>query len=1011
MAYNDPYYGVNSYANDILAQQQQDEEERRRREEEARAQLGQPKSTTIVNNNDGTQTVKTTHELDPAASTDTAASRATLAAERSRIAAKMGAMPPSQPVAPGSFDPFGNPVAAGSAAEGPDPTGQIAAYQEQQRQEQLARQQQLVQAEQQRRMAEAEAARRIAEAESGAAPTSNLPAAPAAPVVPTQMPTRPGQQVGGVDSAAIYQRMLQQESGNKDYLPNGKPVTSSAGALFAAQVLPSTAANPGYGIKPAASQTPEEYNRVGREYFAAMMNKYGGDPYRAAAAYNAGPGRVDKIIAANGGELPLQYLPKETQKYLQAIKIGPGNQQALPTSGAISPEQVASAVPGVDSKGYRLDAQGRRLAANGRPLDANGQEIPGEAGPLETGTVPSSRVAPLEVAPPAWRDLNDDVMKENIRGLAQGMGSQDPALRRASGEALESMLNQKRGVAEAAKKIETLQNAPNPGLVITKELTKKSGDEGSYMKMFLYQLMNWTGLAKDEAIKLGMGTKFETGMRVNDAGQIEYGLVKVDGRGTPLSGIKADGTDMTYAETVSFATQATGQKGLAKADVSTQDVEMGGMKGRVVTQNLPGGMTRTYVESGGRQYPYSAGWKPVSIATAAAKVDYATGADLYKKYNGNVIDMWKEYQTEKGPQTEEQKQQFFQQYGAGKSPIGAPGTSVAAPSAAGVVSQAAPSAAGAIAPEQIVAAQPAAPAAAIRPVAPSAVATGGGGVATGGVATGGSIADMKQARRQAEEAQKAALQVSVNDQNHFNDFKVKEVAPKAATGLTISRIRDQQLNGPDGLLNVPEIAGIMSGGGSAGTEVAAILRDMITGQFTSVDDLDKRVVGLNLQSSNPRAFNALKTQIQLQRELQPLTIKETAPVGAISDAEQKMNNKNQVDILANPAYVSVNLLSKNKFIQDQQQARNVFAAQHQELTTTTAFTNAWSKELAQLNKQYDDIYAARSAYIGQYGNTPKAALAGYKLFPVPSWNGQSQTWEYKGQPYAQKRPGLDSFVK
>ena len=203
----------------------------------------------------------------------------------------------------------------------------------------------------------------------------------------------------------------------------------------------------------------------------------------------------------------------------------------------------------------------------------------------------------------------------------------------------------------------------------------------------------------------------------------------------------------------------------------------------------------------------------------------------------------------------------------------------------------------------------------------------------------------------------------------------------------------------------------MSGGGSAGREVGNIIRDMITGQFTSVDDLNKRVVGLGLQNSNPKVYNALMTQIRLQQELGPLTIRDTAPVGAISDSEQKMNTSNQVDPLKNPAYVSFNLLSKNKFKQDTNQARAVFANQHKELTTMSDFNNAWSKEEARLNKQYDDIYAARAAYIGQYGNTPKAAIAGYKLFPVPGWNAEKQDWEYKGQPYAKKRPGLDSFVK
>ena len=52
-----------------------------------------------------------------------------------------------------------------------------------------------------------------------------------------------------------------------------------------------------------------------------------------------------------------------------------------------------------------------------------------------------------------------------------------------------------------------------------------------------------------------------------------------------------------------------------------------------------------------------------------------------------------------------------------------------------------------------------------------------------------------------------------------------------------------------------------------------------------------------------------------------------------------------------------------------------------------------------------------SAFLSVLENTPKAAIAGYKLFPVPEWNAESGRWDYNGQPYARKRPGLDSFVR
>lgn len=95
------------------------------------------------------------------------------------------------------------------------------------------------------------------------------------------------------------------ESGNRDLNPDGTPVTSSAGAKYAMQVLPSTAHDPGFGVTPAADDSPAEYDRVGRDYLAALQKHYGGNTAEALAAYNTGPGTVDRAIAS-GRPLPSQ---------------------------------------------------------------------------------------------------------------------------------------------------------------------------------------------------------------------------------------------------------------------------------------------------------------------------------------------------------------------------------------------------------------------------------------------------------------------------------------------------------------------------------------------------------------------------------------------------------------------------------------------------------------------------------------------------------------------------------
>ncbi|KPJ34737.1 transglycosylase [Burkholderia multivorans] len=61
----------------------------------------------------------------------------------------------------------------------------------------------------------------------------------------------------------------------------------------------------------------DEAGAAGR-YMQSLMKKYGGDIRKALAAYNWGPGNVDKDIAKNGGQWE-SNLPAETRKYIAAI--------------------------------------------------------------------------------------------------------------------------------------------------------------------------------------------------------------------------------------------------------------------------------------------------------------------------------------------------------------------------------------------------------------------------------------------------------------------------------------------------------------------------------------------------------------------------------------------------------------------------------------------------------------------------------------------------------------------
>jgi hypothetical protein len=133
---------------------------------------------------------------------------------------------------------------------------------------------------------------------------------------PTQgsIPFDPSRLVGAIEQA---------ESGGRRYGDDGQLLRSPKGAMGEMQVMPDTARDPGFGVKPWDGQSPDDLARVGRDYSAAMNQRYGGDIPRVLAAYNAGPGRVDKLVSRYGNDW-LRHAPRETRNYISRI-LRPGN--------------------------------------------------------------------------------------------------------------------------------------------------------------------------------------------------------------------------------------------------------------------------------------------------------------------------------------------------------------------------------------------------------------------------------------------------------------------------------------------------------------------------------------------------------------------------------------------------------------------------------------------------------------------------------------------------------------
>ena len=107
-------------------------------------------------------------------------------------------------------------------------------------------------------------------------------------------------QRNGIDPA-LLRNLVRAES---NFNPNAR---SGAGAMGLTQLMPGTAA----GLGVTNPYDPVQSLEGGAKFLRQMLDQFGGDPAKALAAYNAGPGAVQTY----GGVPPYA----ETQAYVQKI--------------------------------------------------------------------------------------------------------------------------------------------------------------------------------------------------------------------------------------------------------------------------------------------------------------------------------------------------------------------------------------------------------------------------------------------------------------------------------------------------------------------------------------------------------------------------------------------------------------------------------------------------------------------------------------------------------------------
>lgn len=182
-----------------------------------------------------------------------------------------------------------------------------------------------------------------------------------------EQPYAPDQIAPGTQGARPLESIVKgMESGGQRYDKDGNLLTSKAGAKGEFQVMGYTARDPGFGVKPAQDDSPEELARVGRDYLGAMTARYN-NPALVLAAYNAGPGKVDEWLAKYGDPRSGQVSTREwtdripfaeTKDYVQrGLQKVNAEQPQGPIYSGPTAKELKTQLPGIVDRARAVASQ------------------------------------------------------------------------------------------------------------------------------------------------------------------------------------------------------------------------------------------------------------------------------------------------------------------------------------------------------------------------------------------------------------------------------------------------------------------------------------------------------------------------------------------------------------------------------------------------------------------------------------------------------------------------------
>lgn len=383
---------------------------------------------------------------------------------------------------------------------------------------------------------------------------------PAQPVAPTQ---------------DYNSYIAQQESGNNPNIGYHDPSKSSAYGEYgitAPAYQDIQAANPAFAGRDITTLSPAEQteaNNVLRAQYAQQLQAKGVDPTEAnlRLAHLLGAGGAhqyltqgtfnDQAIAANGGQEKLQQLanarltsaggqpPQVAQQAPQAPQgpaqpVQPGVQLAAgPATSDVGPTPTETAVG-------MLSRQNQQTGPVAPGQTVNDTAQPEQAGPPTSAMGPDAWVTRFATAQQDPKMIANIAYDPNAPKWVRSMAEQN----------LGTQIQNKRE-AQVAQELVNQSVQTGDMRALAPAMAK---EDGSWVKYYLFNRLGLGSAAQNEAVKLGLMDKTVQAMGPNG----EYGLLKMNGRGEPVGGVRADGTALTPEEALDWASRGSAGAGLLK---------------------------------------------------------------------------------------------------------------------------------------------------------------------------------------------------------------------------------------------------------------------------------------------------------------------------------------------------------------------------------------------------------------------------------------------------------------